>query len=181
MWGLEASRFAPALMVGLVASSVFAQSSEHERSATSDKGCGAFAWSIRDERAWFGDTRLPRRDSGARLRKINRAVELDLRPTAKVDFFLPPARKPKDNSFSGEVAFFGVPRPGLYQVTLSRPASIEVFENGFRLRRQATTTSENCPGVSKSARYRLAPGDLVLVQVTGASRDSIKIAFAEAR
>jgi len=35
-------------------------------------------------------------------------------------------------------------------------------------------------GVFESVRYDLAPGDLVLVQVTNASTSSIKVAFEEA-
>jgi hypothetical protein len=35
-------------------------------------------------------------------------------------------------------------------------------------------------GVFESLRFELAPGDLVLVEITNASSDSIKVAFAEA-
>jgi hypothetical protein len=105
---------------------------------------------------------------------------LTLLPTTKARFFLPPTRAPDPHSYSGEVTFLGVPRPATYQVTLSDEAWIEAFENGARLKSISSTGAKGCAGVSKSVRFELAPGDLVLIQVSGAAKDSIKIAFAEA-
>jgi len=147
---------------------------------TSRAACDRFTWPVKNERAWFADKRLARRPSGARLKRIDRAVELSLERSDEVKFFLPPGVKPKPHSFSGEVTFFGVPRPGIYQVTLSAEASIDVFENGIRLNAIGYTSASNCPGVFESLRYNLAPGDLVLVQITNATTNSIKVAFEEA-
>ena len=108
-------------------------------------------------------------------------VTLDLQPTSKMKFFLPPQRNPKADSFSGDVTFFGVPEPGQYQVTVSEQASIDVFENGARLKPIASTRVRDCAGLAKSMRFDLAPGDLVLVQVTGAPSSTIKVAFTETR
>jgi hypothetical protein len=143
-------------------------------------GCNHLSWSVASEREWFSDPKLARRVSGARLRKIDRAVELALEPTRQTHFFLPPERPPSPDSYSGEVTFFGVPKPGLYQVTVSDDAWIDVFENGARLKRVAQTSAENCRGIRRSARFDLAPGDLVLVELTGAAKNLIKVAFAEA-
>jgi hypothetical protein len=142
--------------------------------------CDKLSWSVDRERDWFTDKNLPRRTSGARLRRIDRAVDLSLRPAQQVDLFLPPDVKLRPDSFSGEVTFFGVPRPGFYQVTLSDEATIDVFENGARLKATGFTSAKHCPGVFESMRFELAPGDLVLVEVTNASRSSIKVAFARA-
>jgi hypothetical protein len=142
--------------------------------------CEKLSWRVDRERDWFADKNLPHRASGARLRRIDRTVDLALRPARQVDLFLPPDVKPRPNSFSGEVTFFGVPKPGLYQVTLSNQATIDVFENGARLKAIGPASARHCPGVVESVRYELAPGDLVLVEVTNASRSSIKVAFAEA-
>jgi hypothetical protein len=144
------------------------------------EGCGAFAWPVSDDRAWFADDRLRRRPTGVRLSRIDRAVELTLEPTKKVHFFLPPEAKPRQNTYSGDMAFFGVPHPGLYQVTISRNAAIDVFENGMRLAPVASSEAKDCQGVRKSERFALAPGDLVLVQVSGVLTSSIKVAFEEA-
>ena len=142
--------------------------------------CDRLSWSVAREQTWFHDPRLPRRRSGARLRRINRAVELELAPTPNVTFFMPPAHTPAPDSFSGELALFGVPRPGLYQITLSDLASIDVFENGVRLKPVGETQQADCVGAVKSARFELAPGALILIEVTNANGRSLKAAVAQA-
>ena len=112
--------------------------------------CENFSWRVDRERDWFAENNLPRRASGARLRRIDRAVDLSLRPARQVDLFLPPDVKPRPNSFSGEVTFFGVPKPGLYQVTLSNQATIDVFENGARLKATDSTSAKHCPACSRA-------------------------------
>lgn len=73
-----------------------------------------------------------------------------------------------------------MPHPGIYQVTISHNAAIDVFENGRRLAAVGAGEAKGCDGVRKSERFALTPGDLVLVQVSGASEPSIKVAFEEA-
>jgi hypothetical protein len=145
-----------------------------------EQGCEAFAWPIVREQAWFNDARLARRNSGARLSRIDRAVELALVPMNKARFFMAPERPVSAEGYSGETVFFGVPRPAIYQVTVSEDVSIDVFENGVRLKPISSTGAPDCAGVRRSARYRLAPGDLVLIELSGAEKASIKLAFVEA-
>jgi hypothetical protein len=137
-------------------------------SGRSASGCDAFAWPVSNERAWFANGKLRRSVSGARLSRIDRAVELTLMPTKSIQFFLPPEQ------------VFGVPHPGIYQVTVSRDAWIEMFENGRRLPFVGASEAKDCDGVRKSERFALAPGDLVLVQISGASQPSIEVAFEKA-
>jgi hypothetical protein len=143
-------------------------------------GCDAFRWTVANERAWFTGKNLRQSASGVRLSRIDRAVELTLKHTKSIQFFLPPMKAPDPDSYSGEVTFFGVPRPGVYQVTISQDAAVDVFENGRRLVALAMSEAKGCEGVRKSERFALAPGDLVLIQVSGATEPLIKVAFAEA-
>lgn len=142
--------------------------------------CAGFAWSVANERAWFARQDLRSGASGIRLSRIDRAVELTLEPSNNAHFFLPPAKAPSPGTFSGGVTFFGVPRPGLYQVTVSRNAAIDVFENGTRIAAAAESNSKDCQGVRRSERFDLSPGGLVLVQISGATQPTIKIAFEPA-
>ena len=142
--------------------------------------CSEIAWPVGKDREAFSSTELPKRSSGARLRRIDRAVELSLKAPDQVEMFMRPAVALDKQRFSGAVTFFGVPRPGLYQVTLSDPAEVEVFENGMRLKPLNSVRAQNCPGVAQSARYQLAPGDLVLVEIINASQSTIKVAFDQA-
>ncbi len=66
-------------------------------------------------------------------------------------------------------------------MTISRNAEIEVFENGARLAAITSSHATDCRGVRRSERFALAPGDLVLVQISGARKPSIKVAFEQAR
>lgn len=172
--------FAAALCVVDLAAADDVAPSDRDSTNQGASGCDSFAWPIARERAWFDDAKLARRASGARLSRIDRAVDLSLRPTSKIRFFMAPEHAPGAHSFSGEVTFFGVPRPATYQVTLSDEAWIDVFENGVRLKPTSATGAKTCAGVRKSVRFRLAPGDLVLIQLSDATKDSIKVAFAEA-
>ena len=122
----------------------------HEKAAA----CDGFAWPVSNERAWFAAKTLRRSASGVRLARIDRAVDLRLEPSDKVRFFLPPQKSPRPGGYSGEVTFFGVPRPGLYQVTISRNASIDVFENGARLAAVATERGAELPGRASERALR---------------------------
>lgn len=145
------------------------------------QGCESFAWPVDREQAWFNDAHLARRDPGARLSHIDRAVELALAPMSKAHFFMPPERPVGAEGYGGEAIIRGVPRAAVYQVTVSDDAAIDLFENGARLKPIAATDAPGCAGVRRSVRYRLAPGDLVLIELSGAQKDSIKLGFAEAR
>ena len=146
--------------------------------ARADDGCAALGWSVQREMAWFADPKLTHRTSGARLRRIDRAVTLSLEPVKRVNFFLPPAIAPNPGSYAGEVTFFGVPKPGLYEVTLSEASHIDVFENGMRIKPAAMSSAPHCADARVSGRFDLGEGDLVLVQVTDVAAKSIKVAFA---
>jgi hypothetical protein len=148
--------------------------------ASADEGCGAIGWSVQREQGWFAAKGLQRRPSGARFNMIDRAVELALKPLKEVPLFLPPAMPASAKSYAGAITFFGVPKPGIYEVTLSQPAHVDVFENGVRIKPLATSNAPKCDNARVSARYDLGTGDLVLVQVTDAAGPDIKVAFAEA-
>ncbi len=140
--------------------------------------CAAIGWSVKKEQGWFADKQLPKRASGgARLRRIDRAVDLELKPLKQALFFLPPVKKPKSGTYAGTIAFFGVPRPGVYQVTLSQVADVDVFENGMRIKPINLADASHCSDARVSGRYALQTGDLVLVQISNAASSSIKVAF----
>jgi hypothetical protein len=164
----------------LGASATIVLAAIHVEARANGADCDLIEWSVQREQNWFASPILPHRESGARLHKINRAVQLQLKPIADVQLFLRPTAPPQDGSYAGNVAFFGVPKPGAYIVTLSQPGHIDVFENGMRIKPEVTESAPDCANVAVSARYTLQRGDLVLLQVTNVASDAIKIAFAMA-
>jgi hypothetical protein len=158
-----------------------AQAEDAMSGASKDKGggCDHFAWSITREKAWF-DGKLTSAPSGDRVTKSDEGVLLALKPTKGFDFFLKPERPPKPDSFSGNFVIAGVASPGLYQITLSDDAWVDVFQNGARLKSTAFAAQKDCPGVRKSVRFDLTPGAPVTIQISNSGKDSIKVAIAPA-
>src|SRR5579864_1305671 len=133
--------------------------------------CSGFAWPIERERGWFA-AELARTPSGARVVKTDEAFLLALKPTKTINFVFAPERPPKPDSYSGDVVIAGVAAPGLYQITLSDKAWIDVFENDVRLKSAAFTGQKDCPGVRKSVRFDLAPGSPITIQISNSVKDS---------
>ena len=156
-----------------------AKGDEAQPKSDGQSGCDHFAWSIAREKNWFA-AKMPLANSGERVSKSDEGILLALRPTKTFDFFLPPERPPKPDSYSGNVVIFGVATPGLYQITLSDEAWIDVFENGVRLKSTTFTGAKDCPGVRKSVRFELTPGAPITIQISNAVKDQIKIGIAPA-
>src|SRR6476660_3145353 len=95
-------------------------------------GCEKFAWSLARERAWFAASDKITVASGNTLAALpKQAVVIHLKPQNEASFDLPPERKPKsDRGFGGIVRFPGIGRPGIYQVTLSEEAWVDVVQDG---------------------------------------------------
>ena len=176
---MDGVALALAVVVGVSAAAAD-ESTASAGGRNADKACSGLAWPVKRERDWFANPDLQRRESSVRLKRIDRAVDLLLKPAEKVDYFLPPPVALQAGAYSGSVVFFGVPHVGLYQVTLSEIADIDVFENGVRLKALAASQAPDCPDARMSVRFDLATGDLVLVEVINAHKPSIKVAFDEA-
>jgi hypothetical protein len=142
-------------------------------------GCDKFAWSIAHEREVLS-SEMPATPSGTRILKKDKSFHVDLTLEKKTDFFLAPERKPKPGTYSGDITIAGVEPPGVYQITLSDEAWVDVFENGMRLKSTAFTGAKDCPNVRKSVRFDLAPGAPVTIQISNSAKDSIKVAFEPA-
>jgi hypothetical protein len=67
-----------------------------------------------------------------------------------------------------------LPKPGIYQITLSDDAWIDVIQNGRYARSVGSTGRSDCPGVRKSVRLDLDASPVVL-QVSGVAPDTIAV------
>jgi hypothetical protein len=65
-------------------------------------------------------------------------------------------------------------KPGIYQITLSDDAWIDVIQNGRYARSVGSTGRSDCPGVRKSVRLDLDASPVVL-QVSGVTPETIAI------
>jgi hypothetical protein len=143
-----------------------------------DNGCDKFAWSLAHERALFAAADKPVVDAGKTLAAMtDGAFVLHLQPDARAAFAMPPERKPKtEHWFGGMVRFPASEKPGVYQVTLSDGAWIDLVQDGRYAHAVGNTDRSDCPGLRKSVRFELAAAPFVL-QLSGVAADHITVAI----
>ncbi len=147
--------------------------------AEAGDGCDKFAWSVARELAWFSAPDKVNVTSGARLAtRPSGAFVMRLKPAGEASFVLPPERTPRsDGSFGGTVSFPVVERAGIYQVTLSDEAWVDVIQDGRFVRSVGSSRRRDCSSVQKTVRLELAATSFVL-QVSNVASDAIVIAIS---
>ena len=140
--------------------------------------CTDFAWPLMREETWFAAPGLARVASGDTLRPEMPGAVLTLKPEAEVAFPVAPSRVPPPGSYGGVLRFPAPIRPGIHQVTLSDEAWIDVSQDGQTTRPPVDhTVNRDCPTLRKSLRYQFGTAP-VIIEISGAKRDTIKIAVA---
>jgi hypothetical protein len=150
--------------------------------ALADDGCGRFAWSVAQQRAALTAPGLPMVPSGSAIDPAQiRAFRLALRDPAEANFVMPPERKPRvENGRGGVVHLPAPPRAGLYQLTLSDEAWVDIVQDGRYARSVGSSGRNDCPGVRKTVRFDLSDQPLV-IQVSGTAAHVISLIFGPAR
>ena len=141
-----------------------------------DDGCEKFAWSLARERAAFAAPDKATVAAGETLTALPAgALVIRLQPGALASFAMPPERKPRTEPWhGGMVRLPALAKPGIYQITLSDDAWIDVIQNGRYVRSVGSTGRSDCPGVRKSVRLDLDASPVVL-QLSGVSPDAITV------
>jgi len=137
--------------------------------AQEPSGCDKFAWDLARERAWFAAAGKPEVASGDTLATLpTGAVVIRLKPVAEAAFDMPPEHT-RNGPFGGIVRLPAPARPGIYQVTLSEDAWLDVIQDGRYARSIGSSGRRDCPEVRKSVRFELglAPISLQLSGLTG--------------
>ena len=149
--------------------------------ALAEDGCGRFAWSLAPERALLAGADKTPVNAGTTLASIPRAaITLHLQPAASAKFEMPPERKARaENGFGGALYLPAPDKPGIYQITLSDEAWIDVVQSGRYARSVGSTGRGDCPGVRKSVRLELGAAPFVL-QLSGVPAATIAVVFGPA-
>ncbi|MFG3596120.1 hypothetical protein [Bradyrhizobium sp. RDI18] len=144
-----------------------------------DDGCEKFAWSIARERTAFAATDKATIAAGETLPALPAgALVVRLQPGEQASFAMSPERKPRIERWHGGIVRLpALPKPGIYQITLSDDAWIDVIQNGGYVRSVGSTGRSDCPGVRKSVRLDLDASPVVL-QVSGVAGEAIAIAIS---
>lgn len=145
-------------------------------SAAEPNGCDKFKWPIERERAALTAADRPKLASGAQINSAaSGAITLALRAPADAGLPTPPERAPKDGTLAGFARFAGVPKPGVYTVSLSAGAWIDVVQDGRILKPVGFSGATGCDGISKTMKYDIAAGPFV-IQISGTQQDAVSLA-----
>jgi hypothetical protein len=162
-----------AFLVAALLAPAFATAQEQKQDPPE---CREFSWSLAREQAWFAAQDLPTIESGANV--ASGAFLVKLRPMADVAYAQPPERQPRTPAAYGAAIKLAAPaKPGLYQVTQSDDAWVDVVQGGARLKSAAHTGKKGCPGLRKSLRFEIKAESLI-VQISGAATDRLGLALA---
>jgi hypothetical protein len=141
-----------------------------------DDGCEKFAWSLARQREAFAAAEKMAVAAGETLNALpTGALVIRLQPGAQASFAMPPERKPRTEQwYGGMVRLPALPKAGIYQITLSDDAWIDVIQNGRYARSVGSTGRSDCPGVRKSVRLDLDASPIML-QLSGVAPEAIAV------
>jgi hypothetical protein len=120
--------------------------------AEEPSGCDKFKWSIERERAALTAPDGVKMASGSEQAALpSSAITLGLVASAEAKLPTPPERAPKDGTFAG---FTGIkaPKAGLYTVSLSSGAWVDVVQDGHVLKPVAFSGATDCDGIRKTVK-----------------------------
>jgi hypothetical protein len=145
--------------------------------AEEPSGCDKFKWNIDHERAALTAPDRMKLVSGGELTALpSTGMTLDLSPPAEAKLPTPPERAPKEGTFAGFTSFKNPPKAGIYTVSLSAGAWVDVVQDGHLLKPKAFSGATDCDGIRKTMKYEISANPFVL-QVSGTKENSISIAI----
>jgi hypothetical protein len=145
--------------------------------AEEPSGCDKFKWPIDRERAALTAPDRAKLASGSEQAALpTTGITLALVPPADAKLPTPPERAPKEGTFAGFTSVKTAPKAGLYTVSLSAGAWVDVVQDGHFLKPKAFSGATDCDGIRKTMKYELSARPFVL-QVSGAKENSLSIAI----
>ena len=145
--------------------------------AEEPSGCDKFKWPIEHERALLTAPDRVKLASGAELSAIP-ATGMTFTLVAPADAKLPtpPERAPKDGTFAGFASFKVAPKAGIYTISLSAGAWIDVVQDGHDLKPKGFSGATDCDGIRKTMKYEISASPFVL-QISGARDTAVSVAI----
>jgi len=145
--------------------------------AEEPSGCDKFKWPVDRERAALTAPDRVKLVSGGELAAVpSTGITLALRAPADAKLPIPPERAPKEGTLAGFASFKSPPKAGLYTISLSTGAWIDVVQDGHALRPKAFSGATDCDGIRKTMKYELSASPFVL-EISGTRQDAISVAI----
>ena len=141
--------------------------------AEEPSGCDKFKWPIaRQQAALASQDKAAVADGGALA--VGTARKVSLAPIEKVHFPQAPERPPAPATYAAVLTLAIPPAAGVYTVSLSAGAWVDVYEDGAALRPLAFSGARDCPNIRKTLKFQLAAKTTV-IQISNAAAPEISI------
>jgi hypothetical protein len=147
--------------------------------AEEPSGCDKFKWPIEHERAALTAPDRIKLASGAELAIPATGMTFALVAPAEAKLPSPPERAPKDGTFAGFARFKAPAKAGLYTVSLSAGAWIDLVQDGHDLKPKGFSGATDCDGIRKTMKYEISAAPFVL-QISGARDNALSVAILPA-
>jgi hypothetical protein len=145
--------------------------------AEEPSGCDKFKWPIEHERAALTAPDRIKLASGAEVAAVPATgITFALLAPADAKLPTPPERAPKEGTFAGFANFKTAPKAGLYTVSLSAGAWIDLVQDGHALKPRGFSGATDCDGIRKTMKYEIAAAPFVL-QISGAKDSAVSVAI----
>jgi hypothetical protein len=145
--------------------------------AEEPSGCDKFKWPIERERAALTAPDRVKLPSGGELAAVPATgVTLSLVTPAEAKLPTPPERAPREGTFAGFANFKSAPKAGLYTISLSAGAWIDVIQDGHALKPKGFSGATDCDGIRKTMKYEISASPFVL-EISGAKENALSVAI----
>jgi hypothetical protein len=144
--------------------------------AEESTGCAAFKWPVAQDQSALAAEGLASVENGGAI-KTGGATRIRLVASDKVQFLQPPDRPPRPDTYAAVVEL-APSAPGVYRLSLSDGAWIDVIEDQDRaaLRPLAFSGAKDCPHIRKSLKFRLS-GQKATIQISNSATQAISLAI----
>jgi hypothetical protein len=147
------------------------------QTAGAQDACAKFAWPVEHERQQFAAATKPEWPSGTVRPDVpGEGFALRLEPASSAKLARAPERPARHGGAYAGMVSIGALKPGLYQITLSDEAWIDVIQGDAFARSAAHSSSRDCKGVRKSVRFHLR-GAPIVIQLSDVAVPVINIAL----
>ncbi len=123
-------------------------------------GCDKFKWPILREQAALAAAE-GKNAAADGVVAAGAAIVVPLRDVDKTSFVQPPQRAPTEKTY-GAVLKLAAPSAGIYTLSLSAGAWIDVIQDGAALKPLAFSGAQDCPHIRKSLKFQLAPQEATI-------------------
>jgi hypothetical protein len=142
-------------------------------------GCDKFKWPVDKERSMLISPDAAKLASGSSVKSaLPVAVTVTLVPFADAKLPTAPERAPRlPTSFAGFIQVAAPPRDGVYKISLTSEAWIDVVQDGHLVKSQGFTGATACEGIRKSVKFDLK-AEPFAIQLSNVASNSIGVAIS---